>query len=277
MAKTAEQIITIKQPGPTHLFPVASGETMYKGTFCAVTGGYIANLDSANLYSATLIGLVADGSANVTGPAATTANGSISGTNRIASADAGDKTCRNVYLEGIVLVTGAGFAQTSVGKTCYLSDNYTGNISGDGAMLGTIVTYISSTKVYVKMNEFGTENGVLIKKGALTAATTTDGGDALNWSPQFASIIQHMSIDVTTAATGAATMDIGVEATGTTDDTLMDGVDVGTAAIFANTEQNAGTNGVAPVKCSATQFVTATPSATLAGLVGTYMIIYVKQ
>lgn len=277
MAKTAEQTIIIRDPGILHAFPVASGETIYKGTFAALTAGYLANLDSANLYSATLIALVADGSDNATGPAATTANGSISGTNEIGSVAAGDKTVRNVYLEGKVLVTGAGFAQTSVGKTCYLSDNYTGNISGTGAKLGTIVTYISSTQVYVKMNEFGTEEGLQIKKGALTAATTTTGGDALNWSPQAASIIQHMSIDVTTAATGAATVDIGVAATGTSNDTLMDGVDVGTAAIFASTEQNAGTNGVAPVKCSATQFVTVTPSATLAGLVGTYIIIYIKQ
>jgi hypothetical protein len=280
MAKTAEQIIRINKPGDLYAFPVASGETMYKGTFAGLTAGYLADLDSANLGSQDIIVLIADATANTSGPAATTANGSISGTNEIASADAGDKTVRKCYMHGEVLVTGAGFAQTSVGKTCYLTDNYTGNITGQGAPLGMITRYISSTKVYVNMNQFSNEQGMLIMRGAITAATTTAGGDAISWSPLCAVYLMDFILDVTTAATGAATMDIGIAANGTTSaDTLIDGVDVGTAAIFTTAiEQLIAATGSAAgaAKMTATQYITGTPSATLAGLVGTWTAIYIK-
>lgn len=116
--------------------------------------------------------------------------------------------------------------------------------------------------------------------GDITAATTTSGGDAISVAnPEGATLlITGMVIDVTTEATGAATMDVGVAADGTTSsDTLMDGVDVGTAAIVGNTVKHAGTNGMSMVKWTSTQYVTGTPSATLAGLVGTYHITYIRQ
>jgi hypothetical protein len=51
-------------------------------------------------------------------------------------------------------------------------------------------------------------------------------------------------IDVTTPATGACTVDAGIAADGSTSaDNLIDGLDVGTAAITADNVQNAGTNG----------------------------------
>ena len=115
--------------------------------------------------------------------------------------------------------------------------------------------------------------------GSLTAATTTTGGDALNLlNPEGADlIITRFIINVTTAATGAATVDAGVAATGTSNDELLDGVDVGTAAILVcNVEQCVdGTVAAAVVAWGSAEYVTVTPSATLAGLVGTYHIEYI--
>lgn len=115
--------------------------------------------------------------------------------------------------------------------------------------------------------------------GDLTAATTTAGGDALNLlNPEGAKlIITRFIINVTTEATGAANIDAGVAATGTSNDELLDGVDVGSAAILDD-----NINGVvaaevasAVVEWGATEYLTVTPSATLAGLVGTYYVEYI--
>jgi len=115
--------------------------------------------------------------------------------------------------------------------------------------------------------------------GSLTAATTTAGGDALNLAnPEGADLlITRFIIDVTTEATGAATVDAGVAATGTTNDELLDGVDVGSAAILTDNLAGvvAGDVAAAVVEWGSDEYVTVTPSATLAGLVGTYYIEYV--
>jgi len=117
--------------------------------------------------------------------------------------------------------------------------------------------------------------------GSLTAATTTTGGDALNLAnPEGADlIITRFIINVTTEATGAANIDAGVAATGTSNDELLDGVDVGSAAILDD-----NINGVvaaevasAVVEWGADEYLTVTPSATLAGLVGTYYVEYIHQ
>lgn len=115
--------------------------------------------------------------------------------------------------------------------------------------------------------------------GSITAATTTTGGDAISLAnPEGATLfVTEVVLDVTTEATGAATMDVGMAANGTTSsDTLLDGVDVGSAAIVANNQKHAGTNGMGIVKWTSTQYLTATPSATLAGLVGTYHVSYIR-
>jgi hypothetical protein len=280
MAKTAKQLPVMKEPGNITAFPVASGETLYQNTLVAIVGGYLYNLDSAAAAAATIVGIVADDSANATGPAATTAAGSISGTLQEISALAGDKTVVNVYLSGQFNLTGAGFAQTSVGKVAYASDNYTLNITGGaGAKLGTIVTYLSSTSVYVDINKYYNANGLIEALVPLTAATTTTGGDVVNWTTGRIFYAYDVILDVTTPATGTATADIGYAATGTSDDKLIDGVDIGTAAIFTTATQQliAGTgNAAGAAKLTATQYITMTPSATAAGLVGTMRILYLE-
>ena len=117
-------------------------------------------------------------------------------------------------------------------------------------------------------------------KQALTAATTTAGGDALALAnPEGADlIVTRLIIDITTPATGAATVDAGIAADGeTSNDTLIDGLDVGSAAILADNHENPGTNGKALKKWGASEYLTITPSATLAGLVGNAYIEWVRE
>lgn len=280
MAVTAEQLIKIKDDNNsvTQAFPVASGQTIYKGTFAGVNAsGYLVNLTTTTAPQVKMIVVVKDGTANTTGPAATTANGSISGTYLEASADAGDKTVRQCYTYGTFEVTGSSLAQTAVGSTMYAIDNYTiDETNTTGGAAGTLVAYYSATSGLLELNRFYNGDSVIVK-GAVTAATTTTGGDAISWTPGVVCYLEEFHLDITTEATGAATMDVGVAADGTTSsDTLIDGVDVGTAAIYANPYVNGGTNGAAPRKLTATQYVTGTPSASLAGLVGTWVAVYTK-
>lgn len=118
------------------------------------------------------------------------------------------------------------------------------------------------------------QNGAL--KGALTAATTTAGGDALNLAnPEGVDLlITKFVIDITTVSTGAAAVDCGVAATGVSNDTLIDGADVNAAAKAFGSPY--GTNGAGAVKWASDKYLTVTPSATLAGLVGNYYVEYIR-
>ena len=112
---------------------------------------------------------------------------------------------------------------------------------------------------------------------AIVATTHAAGDHGFAWkNPEGEDImVTDFILDVTTAATGAATMDIGVAANGTTgSDTLLDGVDVGTAAILASADVNGGTNGLGAVKMSSTQYITADASASVAGLIGSFYVKY---
>ncbi len=114
--------------------------------------------------------------------------------------------------------------------------------------------------------------------GSLTAATTTDGGDALGLAnPEGADlIITRFVLNITTAATGAANVDAGVAADATTSaDDLLDGQDVGSAAVVLDNIDDQGTNGQSVLHWDSDEYVTVTPSATLAGLVGKYYIEYI--
>jgi hypothetical protein len=118
-------------------------------------------------------------------------------------------------------------------------------------------------------------------KVALTAGTTTTGGDVLSLAnPEGVDLIIPSGgfvLDITTAATGAANADAGIAADGTTSsDTLIDGCDVGTAAAVFDNGVDAGTNGGA-VKWGSSQYITVTPSATCAGLVGYAYIKWIRE
>lgn len=103
---------------------------------------------------------------------------------------------------------------------------------------------------------------------ALTAATVTTGGAVASVANPFGAdvLITRAIVRTTTQSTGAATVDIGVAAgAATTSDTLIDGLSLATAPVLAITP---GSNGAVPRLWATDTFVTATASATLAGMVG---------
>ena len=112
----------------------------------------------------------------------------------------------------------------------------------------------------------------------LTAVTGTTAGGALSLAnPEGADIyITRLVLNITTPSTGAATVDAGIAANGTTsDDDLIDGLSVATAGVYDNIK-NGGTNGKAGQKWGASQYLTITASATLAGMVGEAIIEWVR-
>lgn len=90
-------------------------------------------------------------------------------------------------------------------------------------------------------------------------------------------IITRLVIDLQTKATGACTADFGVAATAVSNDTLLDGVDLGTAAgVFDNVE-NQGTNGAGAKKWPAGQYLTGSKATgNAAGLAGYAHVQYVR-
>ena len=114
---------------------------------------------------------------------------------------------------------------------------------------------------------------------ALAAADT--GGGVVSWvNPETAAIIvTRLTIDATTASTGACTVDAGVTASSATTsaDNLIDGLDVNAAAgVFDNVE-NQGTNGKASGKIAVGKWLTVSrASGAAAGLVGYAYITYLR-
>jgi hypothetical protein len=273
MAKTAEQIIDFKPAGDQYAFPVANGETIYKGTLAVVDDdGYLRNLTSTYAPQAKVVVFVADGSANASGPAATSAAGSISGSLEKASAISGDKTVRLCYVSGQFLCTFTSIAQSQLFKTVYATDNFTlDEAQNSGVKVGSLSVYISATSGWVDLNKFYQHDGTVFWKQAITRSS--GGGGLFNIAnPTGATImIERCALDITTASSAALTIDVGVAATGTSNDSLIDGVASSVAGVFDNIT-DAGTNGGASVKCTSAQFITGTLSgasgALLAGSVG---------
>jgi len=89
-------------------------------------------------------------------------------------------------------------------------------------------------------------------------------------------LILDAFLHMTTEATGAATADVGIGATATTsDDTLMDGVDIGAAAILATASNNPGTDGGTGRIVASGEYVTVDWKADPAGGVGILYVLYV--
>lgn len=82
-------------------------------------------------------------------------------------------------------------------------------------------------------------------------------------------IIGKMMIYTTTKSTGASTVDFGVAATSISNDTLLDGLDLGTATGLFDNITNKGTNGLSKAIWAATGYITGSmASGAAAGLVG---------
>ena len=272
-ALTAKKALEIKGESELWAFPVASGETIYGGTLAVIDDdGYLRNLSSTYAPQAKLVCLVADDTANASGAAATTAAGSISGSLEAASVVAGDKTVRNVYLDGYVKGTFASIAQSDVGVPVYATNNNDiDDAQNSGVFVGTLITYISATVGWYALNKKFNHSDTVFYKQAIVASS--GGGGLFNvLNPTGATIvIERLALDLTTGTSSAGTIDVGVTTTLTTSDVLIDGVTSSLAGVFDNIT-NAGTNGGATVKCTSAQYITGTVSiaagATLAGSVG---------
>lgn len=111
----------------------------------------------------------------------------------------------------------------------------------------------------------------------LTAATGTTAGAVLALAnPEGRDLyVTRLVLNISTQSSGAATVDGGIAANGTTSsDNLIDGLSVAAAGVYDNVK-NGGTNGKAGQKWGASEYLTITASATLAGMVGEAIIDYV--
>lgn len=114
----------------------------------------------------------------------------------------------------------------------------------------------------------------------LTAATDTTAGGVLSLAnPEGVPlIITWFGVNTTSPSAGAATIDAGLAADGTTSsDTLIDGGSVASAAKLLNNHDDKGTNGKMSLRWGTTQYLTITASATTAGMVGEAIIEYIRQ
>ena len=118
----------------------------------------------------------------------------------------------------------------------------------------------------------------VVTKVALAAEASPSNGGMVSWQNPFdVAVLVSIVLDITTPATGAATADIGIGASAAIDDdTLIDGVDIGTAAGVFDGVDDQGTNGKYTQKVDAkggtNDWVAGTASADSSGLVGSAYI-----
>lgn len=112
--------------------------------------------------------------------------------------------------------------------------------------------------------------------GALASADSAGGIISLANPFGEEIVVTDVFIDVTTAASGSCTVDVGIAADGTTlNDTLLDGINPGAggASRIFNLVKDSGTNGVGASAWATNKFFTASKaSGAASGLVGRYTI-----
>lgn len=130
MSVSANQPIT--RQATRKSYPVAASTHIYEGAFCFInSSGY-------------LVDVTATGINRFAGVAVKEVDNS-GGSN-------GALNCE-VYTEEAFLLTGSGFSQASVGLDLYATDNYatTTTPAAAGVRIGTVVSYVSATKVYAEI------------------------------------------------------------------------------------------------------------------------------
>ena len=113
--------------------------------------------------------------------------------------------------------------------------------------------------------------GAYIVTGALEAGDAAAGiiSQENNYGSDL--IVLRVEIDLTTAAAGACTADVGIAATSVSSDTIMDGIDLGAAVTVFGSIDDQGTNGNSAIKWPDGQYLTASmATGATAGLVGTF-------
>jgi hypothetical protein len=119
---------------------------------------------------------------------------------------------------------------------------------------------------------------VFVERVALTASDSAGGVFAWANPHENTVLIKRVVVHVTTVATAACTLDIGTTATSavTSSDTLLDGLDVNSAAGVFDNITDKGSNGKSRQTLASGKWITASKaSGATAGLVGYAYIQYV--
>ena len=265
MAKTSDQAITVRDAGRLQAYPIASGETIYKGTFAGVNyAGYLVNITSSNVNEIAKPVVVYDTEITAT------ANGSVSATYETGTNTA---TC---YVSGVFKVTCTSITQADVGKTMYLVDNFTvdDGLNGSGGLkVGSLETYLSATSGYISLNDFSRFDGLVEISGSITGSTVN--GAVLEYIANpfdETALVQEVNLVWTAAPVSTGDLNIGVS-TGSTvsSDNLLDGF-ASTATGAWNNLTDPGTNG-GIATWSTDEYITFTCASTASsGLTGQYLI-----
>lgn len=126
--------------------------------------------------------------------------------------------------------------------------------------------YAGNNESGVYSYEIDLSSAVAVATGVYKSTANPFGSDVL---------ILAATVRVTTASTGASTVDIGVAADATTvNDGLIDGLSLAATGLFTNAE-DAGTNGEQTMVWGAAQFLNvAEASGDVAGVVGKLFVQY---
>jgi len=181
----------------------------------------------------------------------------------------------------------AATARTNLGVAAASSGTYTAPTVATSLTASyataTTVPYFDASKNLVSSAVTPTELGLLssadrvvkVEKQALAAVRTAGG--VLGWTnPTGGSIIvTGLVLNVTTASTGASTINCGIGTDATTaSDVLIDGVS-GTPAAVLDDQKDAGTNGVGAGLVASTEAVTCSEaSGDVTGIAGFAYIYY---
>jgi hypothetical protein len=146
------------------------------------------------------------------------------------------------------------------------------------ALNGNTATGAEVNVLDVSANSAADTTSVVYRAKVALAAVDTAGGVFAWQNPTGAAIIvDRVVLDVTTVATGACTVDVGMTPTSavTSADNLIDGVDVNAATGLFSNLSAPGTNGTEEQKVAAGKWVTASKATgASAGIVGSATILY---
>ena len=136
---------------------------------------------------------------------------------------------------------------------------------------------IRTNKPIQEQSADGNARAYLVERVALVASDAAGG--VFTWTNYHdtAILVHRVVVDVTTAATAACTLDIGVSTTVASADNLLDGLDVNAATGTFDNITDKGTNGKSRQRLASGKYITASKaSGAAAGLAGYAYIFYTR-
>lgn len=148
-------------------------------------------------------------------------------------------------------------------------------VTATGAELNTLSGITSTT---TELNHL--DNADRLKKTIKVALAASDAAAGVfswqNTEEAADIIVTDVIIDLTTASSGACTVNVGQASSAAASDNLIDGLDVNAAAGVFDSVTEAGTNGKTAVKVADDEYVTASvATGASAGLAGNAYITYI--